>query len=216
MGIKISAPGLECAIAGSELFRCQTEEEVQDAIAEIEGDLIDILEKYVDKTQDGVCVQASTIGSLEALLEFLYTSKIPVAAVNIGPVHKKDVAKAQKALLSKNKEYATILCFDVKVTPEAQAEADKHGIKIFTAAIIYHLFDSFTEYVEVCRKGRKDELGAKAVFPCILKVSINCCYLTNFCVDGTRCMLQPCEPHRYRSQRDRGSPEGRHPPVRAR
>lgn len=28
MGIKISAPGLECAIAGSELFRCNTEEEV--------------------------------------------------------------------------------------------------------------------------------------------------------------------------------------------
>lgn len=50
MGIKISAPGLEAAIAGSELFRCNTEEEVQDALAEIEGDLVDILEKYVDKT----------------------------------------------------------------------------------------------------------------------------------------------------------------------
>lgn len=200
MGIKISAPGLEAAIAGSELFRCNTEEEVEDAIAEIEGDLIDILEKYVDKTQDGVCVQASTIGSLEALLEFLYTTaKIPVTAVNIGPVHKKDVAKAQKALLSVNKEYATMLCFDVKVTPEAQAEADKHGIKIFTANIIYHLFDSFTEYVDVCRKGRKDELGTKAVFPCVLEVSSHhskllselliVCFLCLPISDGPRCLL---------------------------
>ena len=120
MGIKISAPGLEDAIAGSELFRCETEEEVEDAIAEIEGDICDILDKYVDKNANGVCVQASTIGSLEALLEFLYTTaKIPVTAVNIGPIHKKDILKAQKALVSPLKEYATILAFDVKVTPEA-------------------------------------------------------------------------------------------------
>ena len=65
-------------------------------------------------------MQASTIGSLEALLEFLYTTaKIPVTAVNIGPIHKKDILKAQKALVSPLKEYATILAFDVKVTPEA-------------------------------------------------------------------------------------------------
>ena len=56
MGIKISAPGLDHAIAGSELFCCKNEEEVQDAIDHIEGDLVDILEKYVDKTREGVCV----------------------------------------------------------------------------------------------------------------------------------------------------------------
>lgn len=71
MGIKISAPNLDSAIAGSELFKCVTEEEIEDAKEQIESDLIDILDKYVDKTKDGVCVQASTIGSLEALLEFL-------------------------------------------------------------------------------------------------------------------------------------------------
>ena len=71
MGIKISAPNLDHALAGSELFKCQNEHEIEEARAQIEADLIDILDKYVDKTQDGVCVQASTIGSLEALLEFL-------------------------------------------------------------------------------------------------------------------------------------------------
>jgi len=38
------------------------------------------------------------LGSLEALLEFLKTSKIPVVNISIGPVHKKDVMKAMKAL----------------------------------------------------------------------------------------------------------------------
>lgn len=121
--------------------------------------MVDILEKYVDKTKEGVCVQASTIGSLEALLEFLYQSKIPVAAVNIGPIHKKDVLKATKSLVGHNKEYATILAFDVRVMPEAQHFADDNGIKIFTAKIIYHLFDEFTAYVKRCQDDRKGELG---------------------------------------------------------
>ena len=146
--------------------------------------MVDILEKYVDKTQEGVVVQASTIGSLEALLEFLKTSGIPVSAVNIGPVHKKDILKAmrniggdkQAATVVKNKEYASILCFDVRVTPEASKFAEEEGIKIFTANIIYNLFDDFMAYVDVCKNERKGELGTKAVFPCILEMVKDACF----------------------------------------
>ena len=45
-----------------------------------------------------------------------------------------------------NFRYATILAFDVKVERDAQELADNVGVKIFTADIIYHLFDSFTNY----------------------------------------------------------------------
>lgn len=175
MGIKISAPALDYAIAGSELFKCVNEQEIQDAIDHIEGDLVDILEKYVDKSKEGVCVQASTIGSLEALLEFLYQSKIPVSSVNIGPVHKKDVLKAMKNLVvtsaGVNKEYACLLAFDVKVMPDATTYAEENGIKVFTAKIIYHLFDDFTAYVEECKNSRKTGAGTKAIFPAICQVS---------------------------------------------
>jgi translation initiation factor 5B len=98
MGIKISAPGLENAMAGSELYKAENEEDVENYKAQIADDLVDIMDKYVDKTAHGVCVQASTIGSLEALLEFLKTMKIPVTSINIGPVHKKDILKAMKSL----------------------------------------------------------------------------------------------------------------------
>jgi len=154
MGIKISAPGLENAIAGSELLRANTDKEIELAKAEIEDNLYDILDKYVDKSQEGVCVQASTLGSLEALLEFLKTSKIPVVNISIGPVHKKDVMKAMKALAAdeskQKKEFATLLAFDVSITPEAAKFAEEEGIKIFSANIIYHLFDEFTKYVKEC------------------------------------------------------------------
>ena len=101
----------------------------------IDDDIQNLLQKFVDSTTDGVLVQASTIGSLEALLVYLKDMKIPVAGVNIGPVHKKDVTKALKAINQTHvkKEYATILAFDVKVVAEAQAFADENNIKIFTA-----------------------------------------------------------------------------------
>lgn len=67
-------------------------------------------------------------------------------------------------------EYASILAFDVKVTPEALEFADENGIKIFTADIIYNLFDEFVKYVKKCKDDRKSDEGAKAVFPCILEV----------------------------------------------
>lgn len=152
MGIKISAPGLEVAIAGSELLKANNQEEIDDAVDEMKDLVCDIMDKYVDKTADGVCVQASTLGSLEALLEFLKTSKIPVCNIAIGPVHKSNVLKATKVLAQDEhkimKEFATILAFDVKVTDEANKFAEAEGVKIFTADIIYNLFDAFTEYVQ--------------------------------------------------------------------
>jgi translation initiation factor 5B len=43
---------------------------------------------------------------------------------------------------------AVILAFDVKVEKDAQALADTSGVQIFTADIIYHLFDRFTAYMD--------------------------------------------------------------------
>jgi translation initiation factor 5B len=42
------------------------------------------------------------------------------------------------------------LAFDVRITPEAAKFAEEEGIKIFSANIIYHLFDEFTKYVKEC------------------------------------------------------------------
>lgn len=98
--------------------------------------------------------------------------KIPVTSINIGPVYKKDILKAMKSLQGDHaqKEFATLLAFDVKVLPDAQQYADDNNIVIFTANIIYHLFDQFTEHVKKCRDDRKSDEGSKAVFPCILEM----------------------------------------------
>lgn len=102
---------------------------------------------------EGVCVQASTLGSLEALLEFLKSPavKIPVSGINIGPVHKKDIMRASVMLEKGRKKFACLLAFDVVVTREAREMAESLGVRVFTADIIYHLFDQFSAYLKtVC------------------------------------------------------------------
>ena len=42
-----------------------------------------------------------------------------------------------------------ILAFDVRVEREAQEMADSVGVRIFTADIIYHLFDNFMQHRRV-------------------------------------------------------------------
>lgn len=69
-----------------------------------------------------------------------------------------------------------MLAFDVRVMPEAQKFAEDNEIKIFTAKIIYHLFDQFTEYLEECKNARKSEQGAKAIFPCLLEMVKDGCF----------------------------------------
>jgi len=167
MGIKIAADGLDQAIAGSRLLVVGPNDDEEDLMDEVMGDLAHLLSK-VSKTGRGVSVQASTLGSLEALLEFLRVSKIPVATISIGPVFRKDVLRAG-IMLEKAKEYAVMLCFDVKVDKDAKAYAEEIGVKIFEADIIYHLFDKFTAHMKQLEEQRKEDSKMLAVFPCVLK-----------------------------------------------
>lgn len=103
---------------------------------EVMQDLTSLLNS-VDKTGKGVWVQASTLGALEALLDFLKSSKIPVAGINIGPVHKKDITRAS-VMLDKAPEFAVCLCFDVPVDKDAEKMAEEAGIKIFKGEQVVH------------------------------------------------------------------------------
>ncbi|MFN3496654.1 MAG: hypothetical protein ACK40L_19330, partial [Hydrogenophaga sp.] len=48
--------------------------------------------------------------------------------------------------------------------------AEELGVRIFSADIIYHLFDQFTAYMDQIREERRRAASSEAVFPCILKI----------------------------------------------
>lgn len=98
------------------------------------------------------CVHSAVLTSNAAHLRRCYLSmiwrvpsadavNIPVSGINIGPVHKRDVLRANVMNERGHKKFACILCFDVAVTKEAREMAQEFNVRIFTADIIYHLFD---------------------------------------------------------------------------
>ena len=99
MGVKISANELENAVAGSHLYVVHDDDELDEYKRELQRDF-ESVRKKIELVNQGVCVAASTLGSLEALLEFLKKSKIPVSHVGIGPVSKEDVTKSLKSILA--------------------------------------------------------------------------------------------------------------------
>jgi len=73
-------------------------------------------------------------------------------------------------MLEHKREFACILAFDVKVMPEAREFADKVGVRIFEADIIYHLEEMFQKYLEEVASEKKTNLADQVVFPCILTI----------------------------------------------
>uniref|UniRef100_A0A8C3L1T9 Eukaryotic translation initiation factor 5B n=1 Tax=Chrysolophus pictus TaxID=9089 RepID=A0A8C3L1T9_CHRPC len=167
-GVKILGKDLEKTLAGLPLLVAHKEDEVPVLKDELIHELKQTL-NAIKLEEKGVYVQASTLGSLEALLEFLKTSEVPYAGINIGPVHKKDVMKAS-VMLEHDPQYAVILAFDVRIERDAQEMADSLGVRIFSAEIIYHLFDAFTKYRQDYKKQKQEEFKHIAVFPCKMKI----------------------------------------------
>jgi translation initiation factor 5B len=99
MGVKVVAADLEQAVAGTELLILHPEDELEDLKAEVMGDFEKIMKGFA-RSPVGVYVQSSTLGSLEALLEYLrsHVPPVPVANVGIGPLHRKDVVVASVML----------------------------------------------------------------------------------------------------------------------
>lgn len=70
-------------------------------------------------------------------------------------------------------QFATILSFNVPIEGDAQAVADELNVKIFTAEIIYHLFDNFKHHqAQVLEEARASAQNV-AVFPCLLQILKN-------------------------------------------
>jgi len=172
LGVKLIGNNLEKVMAGTPVMVVGPGDEEEDIKAEVMSDLTKLEDKLsTDKV--GVLVQASTLGALEALLQFLREETkppIPVSAIGIGRIHKRDVTKISIMNEKGHPEFATILAFDVDIEREAREHAEDMGVRIMTADIIYHLFDQFTRFMDELNQRKREEATAVAVFPSIIRV----------------------------------------------
>ncbi|KAG2336718.1 hypothetical protein BDR05DRAFT_1063549 [Suillus weaverae] len=158
LGVKLVAPDLDKAVAGSQLLVVSPDDGEEALLEEVMSNLTSLLD-FVDKSGRGVCVQASTC-------------KIPVFGINIGPVHKKDVMRAA-TMLEKAKELAksslrkwASKCSKVSVSPVTPLTVlTRHATDI-----IYHLFDAFTAYNNEIMDAKRRDTAPQAVWPWRLKI----------------------------------------------
>jgi len=142
-GVKISAPGLEDALAGSPVFVVPSESLVDEYLAKIREEIESI---RIKTDSVGVVVKADTLGTLEALVAALRRENIPVRLADVGHVSKTDVMEA--SIVKRDKpEYGVILVFNVKVLPEARELAAKESVKLFINNVIYRLLEDYIDWV---------------------------------------------------------------------
>jgi translation initiation factor 5B len=139
-GIKIAAPELENAAAGSPLIAVSNENEIENAKEMVQSEVEEI---QFDKDVDGVVVKADTLGSLEAMIKLLGEENIPIRRAEVGNVNKDDVISSQNA---KDELKRIVLAFNVKIPDDINTLSKDLGIKIFDNNIIYRLIEDYKEW----------------------------------------------------------------------
>lgn len=152
-GIRVVAPGLEGATAGSPFWVLSREEEAKKLWEEMQAELERV---RIKSEADGVILKADTLGSLEALEGLLSSAKLPIRLADVGDVSKRDVVEAE-AVGKSNPLLSVVLAFNVKVLPDAREEAERAGVTILEEKVVYKLLEQLEEW----RARRGEELRKK-------------------------------------------------------
>jgi translation initiation factor 5B len=141
-GVKISAPKLDNALAGSTIRVVSSQDEVEILSKELKSELEAV---RIDTENEGVVLKSDTLGSLEALVGELKARDIHIHYADVGPISRRDVIRAaaiNDPLLS------AILGFNVDILPDAITEIQKTNVPVFSSEIIYSIIENYEHWVE--------------------------------------------------------------------
>jgi len=147
--VKIAAPELDEAMAGAPV-RVVRDRAVDEVIEEVQSELSDIA---VSTGEEGVVIKADTLGSLEAMANALEDAEVPIMRAEVGDIAPRDISVADTADEDKHR---TILGFNVDVLDDAQDQADRDDVHLFTSDVIYQLVEEYEEYVEEIEQAQQE------------------------------------------------------------
>ncbi len=138
-GVKIAAPALEKALAGSQI------RVAPDNIGEVSAQIKSEIDAVrIETESNGIFIKADTIGSLEALVNELKKENIPIRRADIGDISTRDVAEVKTV---KDPLFSVIVGFDVDVLPDAKEELAGSDIRLFMNDVIYKLIEDYKKWV---------------------------------------------------------------------
>lgn len=160
IGVKIVAPNLDSALAGSPVM------------VEHKGDEKDIICEELECVRIecetvGAIIKTDALGSLEALTKLLENEGLAIKSADVGDVTKREIIEAN-AVREKDCFKGIIFAFNVKVDDELMKDAEKTGVKIFKGNVIYKLIEDYQAWVkeqqEILKKKKLEELTLPAKF----------------------------------------------------
>ena len=157
VGVKISAPGLEGALAGSPL-RVATEETLDEIVSQVKSEIDEV---RIDTGSVGVMIKADTLGSLEALVHEFKKDEVPIRKAEVGDISHRDAIEASTV---EDPLYSVIIGFNVKVHADARDFLQESSVKVFTSDVIYRLVEDYQKYVK-----EQQEKAEKKIFEAIIR-----------------------------------------------
>ncbi|MEK6846205.1 MAG: translation initiation factor IF-2 [Nanoarchaeota archaeon] len=163
-GVKISAPGMETAVAGMPLRSCSGKaDEIETLKQEVQQEVGEVIQECEECV--GVLIKADTIGGLEALRNLLSAKQIPISSALLGDVTKSDISRLE-SLREKDAFSSVLLGFNIKVPAEVEELVKAKNIKIVTNEVIYKIIEDYEKFVESLKKEIELKELSQLVRPC--------------------------------------------------
>ncbi|MBP1929281.1 translation initiation factor 5B [Methanolinea mesophila] len=181
-GIKVSAPNLEGAIAGSPV----------QVVAGEPGPVIEKIRKEMEEinvhlSPEGLVVKADTIGALEALSKELENLNIGIMRAEVGPLSRHDVIEAETI---KNPFYRALLAFSTPVLPDAAEllrDPSYSMVRLFEGRVIYKLVEDYVEWRDELKRKTEQQKFEQIVMPAKIRILPHCVFRqSNPAVVGVR------------------------------
>ncbi|MGV8176066.1 MAG: translation initiation factor IF-2 [Methanothrix sp.] len=169
-GVKVAAPKLESALAGSTIRVVTSAEEAEILSKELKSELEAV---RIDAEAEGVILKADTLGSLEAMVGELKAKSVAIHYADVGPVSRRDVIRAaaiKESLLS------AIMAFNVDILPDALSEIQKTNVPVFSSDIIYTILESYEHWVEEQKMRIEQERLEAVIRPGAVRLLPDCVF----------------------------------------
>jgi len=171
-GVKIAAPDLEDALAGAPLYVVPSETDLEKYVETVSEEVEKI---RIATDLEGVVLKTDTLGSLEAISEYLRSNNIPIRFADVGDVSKRDITEAT-VVKEREPLYGVVLAFNVKMLQDAEEEAKNRKISIFQHNIIYHLIDDYMKWMKSEQEARLQKELETLIRPAKIKILSGCIF----------------------------------------
>ncbi len=160
-GIKIVSPDIRSVVAGAPVIVVDDLTKLEEIKRKVQEEVDSV---RIKRDSSGIVLKADTLGSLEAVTQFLQDRNVSVRIADVGPIVKRDIIEA-RAAGDTDPLNAVVLGFNVKTAPDIDELAAEYGVEIFVNPVIYRLYDDYNAWLTVKREQAKAESLSSIVRP---------------------------------------------------